>query len=125
MEKFENEVKGSGSEGYSPVLILVLGILGLTGCSCLTAIPAWYMGQKTIDAMENKWISDKDIGLAKAGLVLGQIGTVLSCCSLMLLAALLPGRDRPIDPASNLDPEMSRMLDEYERQAIDAFGGRS
>ncbi len=119
MEKFENETKGGGAEGYSPVLILVLGILGITSCSCLTAIPAWYMGRKTIDAMENRWIPDKDMGLVRAGLVLGQIGTVLGCCSLMLLAVLLPSREREFEPSQSRNPEVQRLLDEQMRKAME------
>ena len=68
----------TGPVGNHPqaVTVLVLGIVGLVCCSILGPV-AWYMGNKTvkeIDAAPGQY-GGRD--LAKIGMILGIIGTVL------------------------------------------------
>jgi uncharacterized membrane protein YjgN (DUF898 family) len=55
---------------------LVLGILGVVCCSFLSPI-AWYMGNQELQAIRQGRAPATGEGLAKAGQILGIIGTVL------------------------------------------------
>lgn len=61
---------------------LVLGILGIVCCGLLAPI-AWYMGSKEMKAIAAGQASKAGEGLAKAGMILGIIGTVLLACAVL------------------------------------------
>ena len=54
---------------------LVLGIIGLICCNLLAPV-AWYMGNKELQAIRSGLSSPAGEGTAKAGMVLGIIGTI-------------------------------------------------
>ena len=66
------------SEGSSntPVISLVLGILGIICCGLLAPV-AWIMGSQELKAIKAGTSPASGEGMAKAGMILGIIGTVL------------------------------------------------
>lgn len=70
------------------VLILVLGILGLTFCGIFTAIPAWIMGNADLKDMDAGIMDPSGRGTTNAGRILGIIGVVLSALTILGLMAL-------------------------------------
>jgi uncharacterized membrane protein YjgN (DUF898 family) len=58
------------------ITALVLGILGIVCCGLLAPI-AWYMGNQELQAIRQGRAPATGEGLAKAGQILGIIGTVL------------------------------------------------
>lgn len=65
-----------------PTIILVLGILGVVCCGLLAPV-AWIMGSSELKAIRAGSASAAGEGLAKAGMILGIIGSVLLILSLM------------------------------------------
>lgn len=59
-----------------PTISLVLGILGVVCCGLLGPI-AWYMGSAELKAIRAGTAPAKGEGVAKAGMILGIIATVL------------------------------------------------
>jgi hypothetical protein len=66
---------GGGEKGNS-TLILVLGIVGLLCCNLLGPV-VWYMGKKEMEGIAAGRIAAANEGTAKAGMILGMIGTAL------------------------------------------------
>ena len=64
---------GGGAKGNS-TLILVLGIVGLLCCNLLGPV-VWYMGKKELQGIAEGRIGAANEGTAKAGMILGIIGT--------------------------------------------------
>jgi hypothetical protein len=65
----------------NPVTVLVFGILSIVLCGLFLGIPAWIMGNNAL-RMESSY-PEGEIGMIKAGRILGIIGTCLSlfgCC---------------------------------------------
>ncbi len=89
MEQFENEIPEGEPNYASPATILVLGILGVTSCTCFTGIPALVMGSRTLEAIENGQYPDKDKGLAEAGVLLGKVSLLLAAIGFVALAMSL------------------------------------
>lgn len=56
--------------------VLILGILGLICCGILAPI-AWYMGNQELKAIREGRAPAEGEGMAKAGMILGIIGTIL------------------------------------------------
>lgn len=54
---------------------LVLGILGLVCCGILAPI-AWYMGSQELQRIQRGEVPSTNEGMARAGMILGIIGTV-------------------------------------------------
>ncbi len=65
-----------------PTLALVLGIIGVICCG-LCAPFAWYIGKKELAAIQGGQAPAEGAGLAKAGMILGIIGTILLLLSLV------------------------------------------
>ncbi|MCP4201604.1 MAG: DUF4190 domain-containing protein [bacterium] len=65
-----------------PTIILVLGILGVICCGLLAPV-AWIMGSSELKAIRSGASPAAGEGLAKAGMILGIIGTVLLLLSLL------------------------------------------
>ena len=57
-------------------LILILGIVGILCCNILGPI-AWYMGKQELQAIAEGRVAVANEGMAKAGMILGIIGTAL------------------------------------------------
>jgi hypothetical protein len=66
---------GGGAKGNS-TLILVLGIVGLLCCNLLGPV-VWYMGKQEMQGIAEGRIAAANEGTAKAGMILGMIGTAL------------------------------------------------
>lgn len=66
---------GVGGKGNS-TLILVLGIVGLLCCNLLGPV-VWYMGKQELQGIAEGRIAAANEGTAKAGMILGMIGTAL------------------------------------------------
>lgn len=73
-----------GRGGHSPVTALVLGILGLVVCSIFAPF-AWYIGSQAYQ--------DTGDGMARAGQILGIIGTVLLAIGLLAAIVILGSTD--------------------------------
>ncbi|MFQ5350198.1 MAG: DUF4190 domain-containing protein [Thermoanaerobaculia bacterium] len=64
----------SGAKG-SATLILVFGILGIVCCPILAPV-AWFMANQELKGIAQGHIQASNEGTAKAGMILGIIGTV-------------------------------------------------
>ena len=65
-----------------PTIVLVLGILGVVCCGLLAPF-AWIMGSSELKAIRAGTSPAAGEGLAKAGMILGIIGSVLLILSLL------------------------------------------
>ena len=72
---------GGPSAGNS-TLILVLGIVGLLCCNLLGPV-VWYMGKQELQGIAEGRIMAANEGTAKAGMILGMIGTALLVFSIL------------------------------------------
>lgn len=72
---------GGGAKGNS-TLILVLGIVGLLCCNLLGPV-VWYMGKQEMQGIAEGRIAAANEGTAKAGMILGMIGTALLVFSIL------------------------------------------
>ncbi len=63
---------------------LVLGILGLVCCGVLAPI-AWYLGNEELKAINAGQLPATTEGMARAGMILGIIGTILLAIGLAFL----------------------------------------
>lgn len=66
---------------------LVLGILGIVCCGVLAPI-AWYLGKQELDAIRRGELPPAGEGSAKAGMILGIIGTILLGLGILWLLLL-------------------------------------
>ncbi len=64
------------ASGNRPVTSLVLGIIGIVCCG-LAAPFAWYLGKQELDAIAAGQAPAAGQGMARAGMILGIIGSVL------------------------------------------------
>jgi len=67
----------------TPVISLVLGIVGLVACCHVLGPVAWILGAHARGAMRAGRMSSKDETLATIGMVLGIIQTLLFACGLL------------------------------------------
>ena len=65
---------GGGAAKGSATLILVLGIVGLLCCGLLGPV-VWFMGKQELQGIAEGRIAAANEGTAKAGMILGIIGT--------------------------------------------------
>lgn len=72
------------------VASLVLGILGILCCGILAPI-AWVLGTNSLKAIEQSGGAYGGEGLARAGQILGIIGTVLWVVAVVVRIAILSG----------------------------------
>lgn len=61
---------------------LILGILSVLCCYILGPV-AWYLGKSDLDQIKAGQLSREDEGLAKAGMILGIIGTIFLVLALI------------------------------------------
>lgn len=70
-------ISGSGpATSNRPTIALILGILGIICCGLLAPV-AWYIGSQELKSIAAGTAPAAGEGLAKAGMILGIIGTVL------------------------------------------------
>ncbi len=79
-----NETAAAAQSSNKPIISLVLGILGILCCGFLAPI-AWYLGAQEIKAIQAGLSPSSGEGLAKAGMILGIIGSVIFILTLMWL----------------------------------------
>ncbi|HYX25774.1 MAG TPA: DUF4190 domain-containing protein [Thermoanaerobaculia bacterium] len=70
------------SASTQAVTSLILGILGVICCGLIAPI-AWYIGNQELKAIQSGASPVAGEGLAKAGMILGIIGTILLGLSLI------------------------------------------
>lgn len=63
-------------------LTLILGILSVLCCYILGPV-AWYLGKSDLDRIKAGQLSSQDEGIAKAGMILGIIGTILLALTIL------------------------------------------
>ena len=71
------------------VVALVMGILSLACCGFFTGIPAIFVGKSEMKAVDEGRIAPSNRTLAKIGMILGIVGTILSLGGLVIYAALI------------------------------------
>jgi hypothetical protein len=74
---------GGGAAGNATT-ILVLGIVGILCCNFLGPI-AWYMGKQELQGITEGRIRASNEGTARAGMILGIIGTAFLVLGLLWL----------------------------------------
>ncbi|MBI4411096.1 MAG: DUF4190 domain-containing protein [Deltaproteobacteria bacterium] len=71
------------------IVALVLGILSLTCCGFFSGVPAIFLGRAELQGIDAGQIPASNRTLAKVGMVLGIIGTALSCLGTLVYVALI------------------------------------
>ena len=74
--------------GSPSTRVLVLGILGLIVCQLFSPV-AWYVGHQELKAIRSGRSPSSDEGIAKVGMVLGIVGTILLIVGLVVTGFLL------------------------------------
>jgi Domain of unknown function (DUF4190) len=72
----------NGSKSSKALWSLILGILGIICCQILAPI-AWVMGNQELRAIKAGQANPANQGMAMAGMIMGIVGTVLLCLSLV------------------------------------------
>lgn len=72
----------------SAIIALILGILSLTCCGFFTGIPAILLGRSEMKASEGMAGLESNRTIAKVGMILGIIGTVLSLIGFLIYAII-------------------------------------
>lgn len=82
---------GQATQGASgrAIATLILGILAIASMGFLTGIPAIVIGHIELKAIKLGQAPKAGEGLARVGLILGIIGTVLTCLALLVVISLL------------------------------------
>lgn len=70
------------------IVALVLGILSITCCGFLAGIPAIFLGRAELQSIAEGKIPESNRTIAKVGMILGIIGTVISCLVALVYAVL-------------------------------------
>lgn len=80
---------GTGGKASSRAIwALVLGILGWISCGILASIPAWIMGRKELAEIDAGRSDEAGRTMAKVGMWLGIIATILSILALIIVAII-------------------------------------
>lgn len=79
----------ASSNSTKSVVALILGILSLTCCGFLSGIPAIIIGRSELKQIEEKKIPESNRTMAKVGMILGIVGSVLSCLGTLVYVALI------------------------------------
>lgn len=75
----------SGSASSNSIIALVLGILSFIACGIFTAIPAWVMGKKELNAINAGRSPEAGKTMAMIGMWLGIISVVLSILGIIVV----------------------------------------
>jgi len=73
------------------IAALVCGILSLMGCSFFTGIPAIIIGKMEMRNIDQGLSPESNRNLAKIGLILGIVGTAISCLFVLLWLLVFGG----------------------------------
>jgi len=73
------------------VLILILGILSITGFGCLTGLPAWIMGNSALKDIDSGQADPSERGLVQAGRIIGMIMTIMTVVGMCIGLAVFFG----------------------------------
>lgn len=79
------------TSGYTPhrsVLILVLGLLSLTGGLGILAPVAWVLGRNDLREMDEGRMDPEGRGMTQAGTIIGMIMTILMILSIFVAIAV-------------------------------------
>lgn len=76
----------TGSASSNAVIALVLGILSFIACSILSAIPAWIVGKKELNAIDAGRSPQAGRTMAKIGMWLGIINVILFIIGMIFVA---------------------------------------
>jgi hypothetical protein len=82
-------------------VILVLGILSLVSCGCLTGVPAWIMGNNALRDIDSGYGDPNERGIVQAGRILGIISTclcVFGVCMWLLMFAFMGAAGTQVRP---------------------------
>lgn len=71
------------------VVALILGILSLTCCGFLSGIPAIILGHSELKQIQEGKIPESNRTMAKVGMILGIVGSVLSCLGTLVYVVLI------------------------------------
>ena len=82
-----SQVEGPAATSSRPTTALVLGILGLICCQILGPV-AWYLGSAELKAIKAGQSPAAGEGTAKAGMIIGIVGTVLLILTILWLFLL-------------------------------------
>lgn len=82
------------------IVSLVLGILSMLCCGFFTGIPAIFVSRSEMKAINEGRSSESNRALAKIGLILGIIGTILSILGALaygaiIVLAIISGKSTP------------------------------
>lgn len=102
-------------------LALILGILSVTICGCLTGIPAIYLGMSA----EEEAVTPQDAQFGKVGKILGIISLAILCLvgGLQVLGA---SATRPAAPRSRFyDSDGKEITDPSMRAVLEAGTGET
>ncbi len=78
----------SSSTSAASIISLILGVLSIvTCCGFFCGIPAFFIGHAELKSVDAGKVAPSNRPLAKIGMILGAIGTVISC--LVILAYIL------------------------------------
>ncbi|MBX7147599.1 hypothetical protein K1X76_00815 [bacterium] len=71
------------------VISLILAILSLTCCGFIAGIPAFIIGRSEMKAAQEKRIHESNFTMAKIAMILGIVGTALSCLGTLVYIAII------------------------------------
>jgi hypothetical protein len=71
------------------IMALILGILSIPCCGFISGIPAIFLGRSELKAIEQGKIPATNRTMAKAGMILGIIGTILSLLGTLVYIILI------------------------------------
>ncbi len=71
------------------ILVLILGILSLVGCSFFTGIPAWIMGKGDLRQIDAGQMQPDGRTLTQIGMILGIISVVMAVLGIMIWGVML------------------------------------
>ena len=87
--------------GSPSTRVLVLSILGLIVCQLFSPV-AWYVGHQELTAIRSGRSPSSDEGIAKVGMVLGIVGTILLIVGLVVTGFLLYLSFQYLNPLSQV-----------------------
>ena len=71
------------------ILVLILGILSLVGCSFFTGIPAWIMGKGDLRQIDAGQMQPDGRTLTQIGMILGIISVVMAVLGIIIWGVML------------------------------------
>lgn len=82
-------VPAASTTSTSTVIALVLGVLSLACCGFMAGIPAFIIGRSELKGIDEGRLHESNRTMAKIGMILGIVGTILSCLGTLLYILLM------------------------------------